>query len=148
MIKKLTLMLLATVLATGAAMARDTRTRNVQDLPKGAQQTVKDKFKADISIIKIERGIAGIKEYDVVLTDGTEVTFDKNGNWEEVEVPNNKKVPDWFVPKATRQYIKQNFKGTNIVGIEKERNGYEVHLNNGLEIKFDAKGAFVRFNDD
>ncbi|MDE7160186.1 MAG: PepSY-like domain-containing protein [Muribaculaceae bacterium] len=42
--------------------------------------------------------------------------------------------------------MKANHKGASIVGIEKERYGYEVELSNGIEMRFDKQGRFVRYD--
>ena len=87
-----------------------------------------------------------VDDYEVVLTDGTEVKFDRNGNWEEVEVAANKRVPEALVPAGIRNYVSDNQHGTRIVGIEKSRKGYEVTLSNGVEIKFNREGQFIRYD--
>ena len=89
----------------------------------------------------------GISEYEVILADGSEITFDKSGNWKDVEMPAGKSVPDYFIPKAIKDYVSKNNKGQKIVGIEKERSSYEVQLNNGIEMKFDRAGNFLRYDN-
>lgn len=144
--KKL-LLILALTVGIFTASARDSYSRNVTDLPSAAQVVLKNSFKAKVSHIKIEKELGRVSEYDVVLTDGSEITFDKSGNWKEVEVRAAASVPDAFVPAAIRTYVKQNQKNTRIIGIEKKRNGYEVELSNGVEMKFDSAGKFLRYDD-
>lgn len=142
------MLIMAIVLGTTLSMtARNQVSRNVGDLPQAAQSVIKQNFKADVSIIEIERGFSGISEYEVILTDGTEITFDRSGNWKEIEVARGKKVPDYFVPKAIRDYIKQYNEGKKIIGIEKKRGGYEVELENGIDMKFDSSCRFIRYDD-
>lgn len=145
--KKLVLILAVLLGATITMTARDTYSRNVADLPAAAQSIIKQNFKADVSIIKIDRGFSGISEYEVILNDGTEITFDKSGNWKDVEVARGKKVPDYFVPKAILDYIKQYNQGKKVIGIEKKRNGYDIELENGIDMKFDRAGKFLRYDD-
>ncbi|MDE5957623.1 MAG: PepSY-like domain-containing protein, partial [Muribaculaceae bacterium] len=87
------------------------------------------------------------KDYEVVLNDGTEITFDSKGNWEEVEVGATMTVPAAFMPQPMRTYLSANFKGVNVVGLEKKRNGYEVKLANDIELEFDSAGNFLRYDD-
>ncbi len=141
------LLIVALIAGIFTASARDTYSRDVAVLPPAAQTILKSTFKSDVNHIKIEKELGRISEYDVVLNDGSEITFDKNGNWKEVEVRSGKSVPDAFVPESMKSYIKQNQKNSPIVGIEKKRGGYEVELDNGVEMKFDSKGNFVRYDD-
>lgn len=143
--KKL-MLVLALLAGFISVSARNQHTRDVNVLPTSAQTTIKNNFKAEISHIKIEKEWGKVSEYEVVLTDGTEITFDRNGNWKEVEVSRNKSVPAFFVPTAISSYVKQTQKNQKITGIEKERGGYTVELSNDVEMKFNSKGQFLRFD--
>lgn len=143
--KKL-IILLAVIMGVFTAYARDNYSHNPADLPNSAQTLLKNNFKAGVSHIKIEKDFGRIKEYDVVLTDGTEVTFDSHGNWKDIEVRQNASVPSSLVPKAITEYIKLNQKKVKITGIEKNRSGYEVELSNGVEMKFNSEGQFLRYD--
>lgn len=136
--------LIAAVAFSG--MARDNYSRNADVLPTVAQELLKKNFKADVSFVKEEKSMGRISEYEVVLTDGTEVTFDAKGNWRDVEASAKRGVPESMVPAAIAGYVKQNHKNTVIVSIDKERNHYDVELSNGIDIVFDANGTFVRYD--
>lgn len=140
------LFILAMVVGVFAASARDTYSHDINVLPVAAQTTIKNNFKADVSHIKIDKDLGRISEYDVVLTDGTEITFDRNGNWKDVEVRRNGAVPTALVPTEIATYVKQNQKNTTVTGIEKKKSGYEVELSNGIEMKFNAKGQFIKYD--
>lgn len=140
------LIIFAVIIGAFTASARDNYSHNPADLPNSAQTVLKNNFKAGVSHIKIEKDFGIIKEYDVVLTDGTEVTFDSHGNWKDIEVKLNGSVPSSLVPKAIADYVKQNQKNVKIIGIEKNRTGYEVELSNGVEMKFNSDGKFVRYD--
>lgn len=116
-------------------------------LPEAAKAVIKKNFKSEVSLIKIEKELAQIKEYEVIMTDGTEITFDRQGNWKEVETRNSGSVPTGFVPAHVQKYVKANHSGNRIVGIEKTRNGYDVELSNGIDMKFDKDGDFLRYDD-
>lgn len=137
--------LLIAVLGVTAASARNTYSRNVSDLPGVAQTTLKNNFKAKVSIIKIEKDLRGT-EYEVVLTDGTEIDFNSKGEWKNVEVSINNKVPDSMVPQAIRDYVKANNQNKKIVGIEKKSDTYEVELQNGVDLVFNRAGKFLRYD--
>ena len=84
--------------------------------------------------------------YDVVFTNGYKVEFDKKGNWQEVDC-NVDAVPTAIIPAAIRTYIQQNYANSLIVQIDKDRHGYSIELNNGLDLDFDSDGKFRRIDD-
>lgn len=130
-----------------SAAARNNYSHDASVLPEAAKQVISKNFKAGVSVVKIDKDLGRISEYEVILTDGTEITFDRHGNWDNVEVNNSKTVPPSLVPTAIQTFVKKNFAGQRIVGLDKERNGYEVELSNGVDIKFDKQGQFVRYDD-
>ena len=56
-------------------------------------------------------------------------------------------IPDALILKPIRDYVAKNFKGQKIVGLEVNRNNYEVQLYGGMELKFDRSGNFQRVDD-
>lgn len=144
--KKFLLMLGLLIGITAAASAKDTYAHDASVLPEAARTTIANNFKSKVSVVKIDKDFGRISEYEVTLTDGTEISFDSKGNWENVETNNAKSVPAGFIPKAISDYVAKNQPNTRIVGIDKERNGYEVELSNGVDIKFNKDGQFVRYD--
>ena len=43
-------------------------------------------------------------------------------------------------------YIKKHYPNAQVYKVEKEKRGYEVKLSDGLELKFNHKGAFLRID--
>ena len=144
--KKLLLMLGLVLGISAVASAKDTYAHDDSVLPEAARTTIANNFKSKVSVVKIEKDFGRISEYEVILSDGTEISFDRNGNWENVETNNSKSVPSSMVPKAIIDYVAKNQPKTRIVGIDKERNGYEIELSNGVDMKFDAKGNFKKYD--
>lgn len=144
--KRLLIMLIAALSVVSASMANDKYGRDASVLPAAAQTVLSRNFKAAVSLVKIDKEFGRVSEYEVILSDGTEITFDSKGNWESVEVSRKGSVPAAFVPEAIAAYVKKNEKGQRIVGIEKKRGGYEVELANGLDLKFDSNGKFLRYD--
>lgn len=144
--KKFLLILVAMLTMTSVSFARDKYSRDTSVLPRAAQSVLSRNFKADVSLIKIEKGFGRVSEYDVTLTDGTEISFDRKGNWENIETSRGRRVPDALVPQTIRNYVKKNHSGAKIIGIERERGGYEVELDNGIDMKFDRAGNFKRYD--
>ena len=139
------LMLLVTVgISTACA---DTYAHDASVLPASAQSVLKKNFKAEVTLVKIDKDFGMVKDYEVILNNGTEIKFDSKGNWEEVEVGRDMNVPAFFLLQPMRNYINSNLKGVNVVGVDKKRRGYEVKLANDIEIEFDTAGNFVRYDD-
>lgn len=141
------LLIFALIFATMSACAGDKYAHDASVLPTAAKTVIQKNFKANVSLVKIDKDFGRVSEYEVILSDGSEITFDRDGNWKDVEVTNNKSVPSGFILKPIQDYVKANQKGTRIVGIEKKHNGYEVELSNGVDIKFDSSGNFKRYDD-
>lgn len=144
--KKLFLGLMLAAVAVAPALA-DTYVNNDSALPVAAKEVIKKNFKSKVSLVKVDKDFGRIDEYEVKLSDGSEITFDSKGNWKEVEAASTKSVPASFVPKTVSQYVKKNHGGSNIVSIERKRGGYDVKLSNGIEMKFDKSGRFKKYDD-
>ncbi len=129
------------------AQAKDTYAHDASVLPKAAQTVLAKNCKAKVSLVKIDKDFGRVSDYEVIMSDGMEISFDRDGNWESVEVNVAKSVPAAFVPAKISNYVKRNQSGQRIVGIEKERNGYDVELSNGVDMKFDKAGNFLRYDD-
>ncbi len=144
--KKLSLVLFIIAICVGFVSAKNNYSRDVSVLPQAAQSIIKKNFKAKVEIVKIDKDFGRISEYEVKLSDGSEITFDRNGNWKDVETGIDNRVPDAFIPANTRKFIKANHNGQHVVGIDKDRNGYEITLTNGIDFKTDKEGRFLRYD--
>lgn len=145
--KKLILIaaLLSAVLFSSCAKDKKTLI-DFSQLPVAAQTFLNTHF-SDLtlqSIIKEEEGRE--VEYEVRYTDLTEVNFDRNGDWDKVE-RKGIAIPDAVIPASILAYVKEKFPAPDfIVEIDKDRNGYEVKLNGGLDLEFDRDGNFKRID--
>lgn len=145
--KKFGLILVSLLLSTMALFADNEKiTRDKSVLPSVCRDFLSANFgQADISHIKIESNLLGTKGYDVILTNGVNVEFDKAGEWKEIEA-RHASIPMEVLPDKIAAYIKTHFAGNTIVSVDKDAREYEVKLNNDLELKFDRKGNFKRFD--
>lgn len=144
--KKLFLFL-AIVIGVASASAKNNYSRDVNILPAEAQTILKDNFKAKVSHIKIGKDFGHIREYDVVMTDGSEISFDKHGNWKEVEVAPSSAVPSDLIPNPIITFVRENQSKAKVTSIEKKNYGYEVELSNGKDVRFTEKGKFIRYDE-
>lgn len=144
--KKLIIILLAGLAAVATVRAADEYTQDPNMLPAKARTMLSKNFKSKINVIKIDKTLGHTNDYEVVMTDGTVVEFNNKGDWKEIEVGRDKSVPDAMIPPEIRSYVKQYQKRERIIGIEKDRKGYEITLANGVEMKFDSKGSFKKYD--
>lgn len=113
------------------------------NLPKTAQNFVNDYYCGEkIANVKYEKK----GEYKVTFANGQEVTFDKGGNWKELEAPYGYCVPDGVAPDFINKYLVNNYPTSGINEIEKEGKGYEVGLTSGQGLIFSSNGEFVAVN--
>ncbi|WP_455674938.1 PepSY-like domain-containing protein [Phocaeicola sp.] len=129
------------------SQAGDTVTRDVNKLPVAAREMISKHFpQAKVSYIKIEKDLFLSTSYDVKMSDGIELEFNSKGEWLEIDCK-DKAVPAVFIPQTISKYMQSNYNGHKIVKIERNRKGYELSLENGLEVDFDQFGGFLKLSD-
>ena len=111
----------------------------VTEMPKLAQQFIKNHFaNQSIAMAKVETEFMD-KNYDVIFTNGDKVEFDKKGKWTKVDCEHSQ-VPQAIIPMAIQHYVAKNYPDAKVVKIEvTDRKGYDVDLSNGFDIEFDKK---------
>ena len=118
---------------------------NPQSLPAPITAFIKQHFpNAQVAGVEPDYEHGGL-EYDVYLSDGTQIDFDANNQWEKVE--SMRGVPSFFIPKAIANHVRSNFQNIAITKINKEYHGYDIELANGMELSFDNSGRFMGMDD-
>lgn len=121
--------------------------QNIQpgDLPSAASTFLSTYF-SDLSISHAKKEKDGLfgREYTVYLEDGTEIDFDKNGNWIDVDGAGNNPIPTGFILESIVAYVAEKYPSADITAIERNRTGFEVELTNGMDLEFDKNGNFTR----
>ncbi len=118
-----------------------------KQLPNEALAFIKRHFpQAQISHIKIEKDFLRVDKYEVLLTDRTEVEFDRDGRWMEVEC-DHVQVPQGLVPAYVSAYVSKHFPGALVVKLERKRKGLEADLDNDLSLTFNQKGELIDIDD-
>lgn len=145
--KKLISLLAVILLAIGQLSAKDLVYRTTEPLPAAAKSSLKTNFpKTGVSHVKVDKHVFGGADYEVILVDGTEIEFNSDGEWKEVDC-GQKAVPSGYVLKPISNYVSKYYKGQKIVKIDKGRNNYDVELSSGIDLKFDRSGKFLRIDD-
>lgn len=113
-------------------------------LPAEAKSFIKEHFKSPFhhAIKEVERRKVS---YEAVLDNDTEIEFTEAGRWIEVD-GKGKAIPTSFMQKQVVDYIKINHPKESIIKIEVSDTGYEVEVSSGTDLKFDARGTFIKIN--
>ena len=107
-----------------ACADNDKVTNNINELPQVSRTFLNNYFDGNkVSHIKIDKDLFLVDSYDVILTDGTSVEFNRDGEWKEV--------------KSFQQNIT----------VERGKRKVSVDLANGLELKFDLNGNLIDIDD-
>lgn len=110
---------------------------NMSELPKAAQDCINTLFKG-VQTTYVEKDFDG---YEVRLSNGAKVDFYNNGDWEEIS--NYAGLPDTLLPAAALKTVKQNHPQAMVIKIEKEWGGFDIKLNNNMEMKIDKDGKLL-----
>lgn len=144
--KHILITLLALVAFLAPAKADNDRPISPDQLPAAAKTFLQQTFPDNpVAYAEIEQGFAKTK-YEVRLGDGTKVEFNGSGEWDKVDCK-YKAVPAALVPDVIAQYVQANYPGALITKIDKELYGWEIELNNGLDLKFSAGGKLLEIDD-
>ena len=116
------------------------------ELPLDAQRLIEKYFqKADVSVVIMDREAIFV-EYEVRLTDGTKIEFEKNGELKKIDC-GTKAVPETLLPEPVRQYVKNQFPNTLITEWGKDDRRWKAELSNGVDLLFDKNYQFVGIDD-
>lgn len=144
--KKVLSILVFTLVAVQFAFAGDVITKDEKQLPLPARNFINQYFsEPHISYIKIDSEFLS-KTYEVILTNRTEIEFDRKGNWMEVDCKKNA-VPANLVPVNIKDYVKANFPNQIITKLERKSVGLEVELANDFSLQFNKKGVLIDMDD-
>lgn len=146
--KKFTILLAAllAVCTTVAALAGNDRMISVGELPASSQQFINTYFKGlEVSYAKVDEELFD-KSYKVLFVDGSMVEFRRNGDWKEIECKYGE-VPAGIVPRPIRDCVSTRFAQRRIISLDRDRRGYDVGLDNGLDLEFDSSFRLVDIDD-
>jgi len=85
-------------------------------------------------------------DYKIRYQSGETVEFDKKGNWTDIECESSQ-VPVELIPAEIKANVKASFPGATITKLERDRRGYSIEMNNGLELEFNKKFKVVEVDN-
>lgn len=107
-------------------------------LPTSAQTFLQTYFPSAQIVSAMQEGSGRWAEYEVMLADGSQLSFNHKGEWRDVDCA-GKAVPAGIVPEAIQQKVTTLYPTAVVVEISRDDNGYEVELDNGIELEFNKK---------
>lgn len=93
--------------------------------------------------------------YEVELNNDMELIFNANGDFLGQAVDedddydgDDDDIDPSELPQSVLDYIAENYPGKTIIEAEREDDGFEVTLNNGVELEFALDGTFISAEDN
>ena len=87
-------------------------------------------------------------EYEVILSNKTQIDFYTSGEWKDVDAPAGQALPTGFYPADIDLYLAFNLEGVGVNEISKESYGYDVETVTGLDMRFDHDGKYLSTDRD
>lgn len=141
-ITALTLILMVAVSASAIKLPFDKYTIKRSELPETAQQMLNEHFpKKKVSMIKVDKHLLKKTDYDVKLTDGTEIEFNNKGEWTRVDCK-KKAVPEALVSNSVKKSVEKKFPSEKITAVQKRALYHEICLSDGTRHKYDLLGIY------
>ncbi|TEY01616.1 hypothetical protein ELQ16_07235 [Campylobacter sp. US33a] len=113
-------------------------------LPTTIKAFLEEHFKqVSIGIVQQDKN-----SYEVYLSDGTELEFDIDGLWKEIE-SKHKALSFKILPTHIASIITNRYPQAFLIEIERKINHYKIKLSNGLELYIDNNGTIIqeRYDD-
>ena len=117
----------------------------VDQLPNKAQTLINTYFSGvKVSYAKMDKELFNT-DYEVFFTNGTKIEFNRKGDWKDIECRDG--IPDGLIPPSILEFINEHHAGQKITDIDHDSDGYEVKLDNRIELKFDRKARMIGYDD-
>ncbi|UUF16595.1 MULTISPECIES: PepSY-like domain-containing protein [Flavobacterium] len=138
---------LAIVLLTLTISASAQKKIEVTELPKPAQEFLKKHFSHTTVVTAKKDAEHGEKGFEVILKDGTEVEFWKDGSYREVD-GEGKPIPTDFIPDNIKAYVAKNHPNEKITHIDYGHKDLDVDLTNKIDLEFTKDGKILKDEKD
>jgi len=119
----------------------------ISELPQPARDFIEKHFKG-ISVDKVKKDAEhGEKGYEVILGDGTELEFWKDGSYREVD-GKDKAIPTAFIDPKIVAYVEKHYPKRKITHIDYGHKDVDVDLTGDLDLEFTKEGTFIKGEKD
>jgi hypothetical protein len=111
-------------------------------MPEAAQAFLKQHFANKVPLVVT----VDWDDYTIRYESGEKIEFDKQGNWKEIDCRATL-VPVELIPEEIKANINATFPNAIILKLDRNRRGYEVKLNNGLEVEYSPSFQVIDIDD-
>lgn len=111
-------------------------------MPESAQTLLKQYFADKVPLVVT----VDWDDYTIMYESGEKVEFDKQGMWKEISCRMSG-VPVELIPEQIKSHINATFPGSMVLKLDRNRRGYEVKLNNGLEVEYNPTFQIIDIDD-
>lgn len=112
---------------------------STSELPKDAMPFLKKHF-PNQRIVKAKKDWEyGEKGYEVILSDGIEVEFWKDGTWREID-GRGKPIPTAYIDPSIVEYVAKHYPNEKITHIDYGHKDVDVDLTNRIDLEFSKEG--------
>lgn len=146
LMKKLLLSVLSVLLSAGSAYADSEKAVDFDRIPDKAKAFLQEHFPSGrVSYAKQETDFPELT-YEVMMTDGLYVEFDRHGEWMEIECRYGT-LPVSVVPEVIFRYAETHCPGQEFRKISRTKKFYEVKFKSGMDLRFDRHFNFIGADD-
>ena len=97
-------------------------------------------------IIKTTDAYTFVEEFDVYLSNKTQIEFDMVGAWNEITLKNKKvEMPRFIYPNRVVDTIDNQYADKKIVKVSNDGMEYEIKFKDGSEVTINALGKILEF---
>ena len=136
------LLLVAMMALSFNAKADHDQVITFDQMPEAAQTLLRQHFANKVPLVVT----VDWDDYTIRYESGEKVEFDKQGNWKEIDCRATQ-VPVELIPEQIKSNIQATFPGAIILKLDRNRRGYEVKLNNGLEVEYSPTFDVIDIDD-
>lgn len=116
------------------------------ELPVKSQNFITTHFpNSEVAYVTMDRDLYST-DYDVMLSCGTKIEFNADGDWTEVDCQ-RMAVSDKIVPQELQAYVEKNYPTQEIRDIQRDKRGWDIKLSSGLELEFNNSYRLVEVDD-
>ena len=147
-------LIIAAMFASTASMATaamwnhydDEKHISFSELPTKAQSFIMTHFpNSEVSHVMMDVDLHST-DYDVILSCGTKIEFNADGDWTEVDC-RRMAVSSEIVPQQLQEYVVKHYPSCDICEIQRDQRGWDIKLSTGLELEFDNSYRLVGIDD-
>jgi hypothetical protein len=141
---KTALIAAATLLAFSASAQKKIE---ISELPAPALSFI-EKYFPGVPVTKAKKDAEhGEKGYEVILSNGFELEFWKDGSYREVD-GNDTAIPTGFIDQKIVKYVAEHYPKRKITHIDYGHKDVDVDLTGKLDLEFTKEGAFIKGEKD